>query len=627
MKKVSTILLVLIVQTTNFAQNRNTVDSLKNIIAETTQDTVKIQAYLDLAYEYKDSNPDTALVFANYALKKSLIIKYKKGIAEAYRQKGEIAIFSKNYKYADSLLNIAISIHQKNNYQYGIMKCYISLSGNAYHKAEFRLILKYCNKALKIAENNNFFEDKAKIMNHMGIAYEQMGSYDKAIEYTLDALKIHEKLGNKKGIANCNANIGDYFRIINEFDKAIKYINKAMNLFIELKHIRGQSVCLSNIGIVYSYRNKHDEALQCFNKAVELNKNINDLIGLSIDYSNIGNVYSNLEKYNKAVEYYNKSLKIKGQIGYKLGTANCYFGIALVKIKQKEYNLAEENCLKSLELFEENKQLDYQQKVLKHLTKIYNLTGKYKKAFNTQNKAIVIKDSLFNIEKAQKIAQLEEKYLNEKYEKEILELNCETDSQQTEILQQKKLRNIYLIAFVFALAAIILIVIQFHKKNIANKFLVNKNMDLLSKEQELKKIKEELQSKFQNNNPQYIISETEKEKILNKMTKLLDTDKIFKTFDLTCSKFAKRLSTNRNYFSQIISDEYGKKYNDFINEYRVKEAMLMLSDSQKSGKFSVEAIGNEAGFKTSSSFYLAFKKYTGVTPSLFRNNIKGAENK
>ena len=49
--------------------------------------------------------------------------------------------------------------------------------------------------------------------------------------------------------------------------------------------------------------------------------------------------------------------------------------------------------------------------------------------------------------------------------------------------------------------------------------------------------------------------------------------------------------------------------------------MLLFSDSQKNEKFSVEAIGKEAGFKTTSSFYLAFKKYTGVTPSSFRNNI------
>ena len=471
MKKLTSILLVLIVQTTIFAQNRNTVDSLKNIIAQTSRDTVKINAYLDLSYKYENINLDTALAYADYALKKSLKINYKKGIAGAYIRKGVIATISNNYNQSDSLLNVAASIYNKINYQPGIMKCYISFSFNAYSKLEYRLMLEYCNKALRIAENNNFIEDKANIMNYMGVAYDEMGDYDKAIKCELDALKTFEKLGNKTDIAICKNNIGALFIEINEFDKALKYMNEALIIDTELKHTRGQYICLLNIGIIYSEQNKYDEALQNFNKSLELSKKNNDLFGVSNNYLHIGNIYSKQEKYNKAVEYFNKSLEIKKQIGNKNGIAACYLNIAEIKTKQKEYKLAEEYCLKSKELLEESNELGEQQYCFEQLAEIYYFTNRYKKAYNTYIKAVAVKDSVFNIEKTKKIAQLEEKYLNEKYEKEILELNCETDSQQTEILQQKKLRNIYLIAFVLALAAIILIVIQFRKKIMHTNFL------------------------------------------------------------------------------------------------------------------------------------------------------------
>ena len=175
------ILILLITHGVNFAQNRNTIDSLKEIINTTTEDTTIIHTYIGLSYEYQDFNLDTALYYLDQSLKKSLNIKYKKGIADAYRKKGEIVIYLNNYKLADSLLNTAISIYREINQQRGIMYCYINLSVNAYFKGDNRLMLNYCMKALKIAEDNNYNKDKASIFNNIGISYINLGYYENAI--------------------------------------------------------------------------------------------------------------------------------------------------------------------------------------------------------------------------------------------------------------------------------------------------------------------------------------------------------------------------------------------------------------------------------------------------------------
>ena len=614
------IILLLIVQAISFAQNRNTIDSLKSILAKTSQDTTKIHAYLDLSWEYKDYNLDTALFYSGLALNKSLTINYKKGIADAYRQKGVITILLNDYKQADSLLNIAITICRDINYQYGILKCYLSLSANACYKGNNRLMLEYCMKALKIAEKNNFIEDKAKILGNIGLAYVNLGDYDKAIEYGLDALKMFEECGNKIDIAKCNTNIGLLFIKIEEPDKALKYMNEALKLFIELKHIGGQISCFTNIGNVYKNLKKYDEALQNHNKALEISEKNNNLRTISDSYANIGNIYYKLEKYNKATEYYNKSLEIKEQISDKMGIAICYSNIANIEIKQKNYKIAEEYCLKSVELFEQNKELYNQQKTLEQLAIIYKLTGKYKKAYNTYFEAIAIKDSLFNIEKVEKIAQLEEKYLNEKLEKQNLILIYENEIQQSKINHHEKTHRIYFIMLFLTITAITIILVQYRKKNNAYKFLVSKNLDLLSKEKELKNIREKLQSC--DTCPKNGVSDDERERILKKIIRLFDVDKIYIKTDLTLNKLAKRLSTNRTYLSQIINDEFEKNYSEFINEYRVNEAIHMFSDYKRNNKFSIEAIAKEAGFKTKTSFNSVFKKFTGITPSVFKDAIK-----
>ena len=87
---------------------------------------------------------------------------------------------------------------------------------------------------------------------------------------------------------------------------------------------------------------------------------------------------------------------------------------------------------------------------------------------------------------------------------------------------------------------------------------------------------------------------------------------------MTIDKPAKKISTNRNYLSQTIYKEFDKSYTDFINEYRVKEAMLLFSDPKKNSELSIDGISKEAGFRSLPCFNSAFKKFTGITPSKFR---------
>ena len=54
-----------------------------------------------------------------------------------------------------------------------------------------------------------------------------------------------------------------------------------------------------------------------------------------------------------------------------------------------------------------------------------------------------------------------------------------------------------------------------------------------------------------------------------------------------------------------------------MNEYRIEEAkQILVRDSN----YTIEAQSQMVGFKSKSSFNIAFKKHTGITPSLFIQN-------
>jgi AraC-like DNA-binding protein len=92
----------------------------------------------------------------------------------------------------------------------------------------------------------------------------------------------------------------------------------------------------------------------------------------------------------------------------------------------------------------------------------------------------------------------------------------------------------------------------------------------------------------------------------------------FKDHNITLGKFSKNLSLTPHVVSQVINEQLSCNFNDFINSYRVDEAKKMLRDAGMKN-ITVASIAYDCGFNTLSAFNTAFKKFTGLTPSQFRN--------
>jgi AraC-like DNA-binding protein len=98
---------------------------------------------------------------------------------------------------------------------------------------------------------------------------------------------------------------------------------------------------------------------------------------------------------------------------------------------------------------------------------------------------------------------------------------------------------------------------------------------------------------------------------------LLENEKIYKNPDISLGSISARLGISVTYLSQLINKISGVNFSDFINEYRVKESQKLLTHPNYSG-YAILSIGLESGFNSKSTFYAAFKKHTGVTPSVYR---------
>ena len=107
---------------------------------------------------------------------------------------------------------------------------------------------------------------------------------------------------------------------------------------------------------------------------------------------------------------------------------------------------------------------------------------------------------------------------------------------------------------------------------------------------------------------------------IEKLHALMARDHLYQNPSLTRSVVADELELSDSYLSELMSTTLKTSFNDYINEFRVNQVIDMFNN-KKFDVFSIDAIGYEAGFKSKSVFYQAFKKSTGKTPGAYRNSL------
>lgn len=103
---------------------------------------------------------------------------------------------------------------------------------------------------------------------------------------------------------------------------------------------------------------------------------------------------------------------------------------------------------------------------------------------------------------------------------------------------------------------------------------------------------------------------------LEQLTHLFERDKIHLSRELTIKDLSERLGISPKHASYLINSQFKKNFNEFVNEYRVKEVLSMIArDEQR--QLTIMGMAKEAGFHSNTAFYRAFKSYTGTTPKKY----------
>lgn len=103
---------------------------------------------------------------------------------------------------------------------------------------------------------------------------------------------------------------------------------------------------------------------------------------------------------------------------------------------------------------------------------------------------------------------------------------------------------------------------------------------------------------------------------IKKIDELMLKEELYLNPNLNINNISEQINEHPKFISKIINDIKGQNFNRYINSFRVDKAKELLFCKNYSN-FNIEGIGKEAGFKSNSSFYRAFKKEVGYTPLIF----------
>ncbi len=121
----------------------------------------------------------------------------------------------------------------------------------------------------------------------------------------------------------------------------------------------------------------------------------------------------------------------------------------------------------------------------------------------------------------------------------------------------------------------------------------------------------------QDTGPKYersALTEEHARKIASKIERAMVNDLIYRDPNLSLWDLAKHIGVTSAYVSQTLNTTLNSNFFDYINSWRVRDAVEQLRNSDET----ILVITYDVGFNSRSSFYKAFKREMGTTPSEIR---------
>ena len=490
-----------------------------------------------------------------------------------------------------------------------------------------------------------------------GNVFYMKGDYAGALSAYFSGLRIYNACKNQHEIGRFYNNIGNVYCLFGEYVKGLEYYRKGYIACHKYGDKANEYKTLTNMTGVNTLIGKTAEARRYY-KLSEKIKNSADEENIFMNGFNFGLILMAEKNYHEAVNTYNGLLK------YALdkGLAPRYICSAYKQLYDNHIKLGNrDSTLKYLRLCEsvavKNNILHFCLDVLVKYADYYDMVGNYKSASLYRARYQREKDSIFDIHEFEMVKNEQLLYEMNKYDKYISSLNAREKERVQTISRQR--HTIMAVTFAAAVIGVLLLMVYRQKgridKSYNDLFIVNRNF--VSQQEFMRQRMQELTNRLKRSESELaemkatcyvpeenpgvsdlmgtdmadeadgkgktlVINDNMRKKLLDSIIDVMENTTEFCSPDFSLARLASLIGSNSKYVSLVINDTFHKTFKNYVNEYRIRQACLRMSDTKVYGSYTLNAIAESVGFKSYTTFVELFRKVTGITPSMYKEKLK-----
>lgn len=403
----------------SMAQEHLSTDSLLAELKTAQEDTNKVKLLFSLGQQYEGTKPDSAITYYEKALQISKNLDYTRGVISYYT----------NVTYVFNLLG----------------------------KYDTSLVLNL--QGLDIARTYGSVERIIACINNVATSYYYLEDYEQATKYYIQAIEMLKRNRDEDRISLLYSNLANIFQEAGEYETAYLYADSSVVLSRKSENPYGLLYALNAASNALVQLSRYDEARDDLEEGISLSKKVNDNYTLNTFILNLADLYLKTGKTEEVYTLYREALKLAASIEDKKGIIISYRGLGYYFLNKKNYKLAEHYAQLSLQTARGNNFMSEMQKsymLLSDLAIATGRTGEY-------NRMRMLSDSIGAIAMNDKILKsihnLEIKYSAEQKEREIENLNTESELQKLE-LRKKQLLLLSMMGIFFTAALTFVFVLR-----------------------------------------------------------------------------------------------------------------------------------------------------------------------
>jgi AraC-like DNA-binding protein len=497
----------------------------------------------------------------------------------------------------------------------------------------------YYLRALQFAEklNDGNLLRQAVIANNVALSRMNLGNLPGALEAFRQTRTL---LGNQnpERLLAVYIDKGGVFAAMGNTDSALYYIGLAIATAVEVGFRGGEAVGLMNLAAIFFNLGNYRQAEENYRQAALIFEEIDDRRNLMITYNNLSGIAASQNRLEESLLYARKSDEIAAAIGTPATAMHSYYARrGQMYLEEGNYNSSLEMFYRSLALRTQWQDIRMMAQSKSSISAVYGQLGDFDRAIYYASEALriahengishlqleiyrnllfihamrgdmdsfaaameaeqTLRDALFAEQSNRALHEMQVRYETERREMLI--------AQQEEEIRHKRSTIALLITIGIIVIVMSVLIVLFLRMRMQSLIRIVQQHETITKY--------ERESAF--------LHSENADKFLQDLKYLFEEKEIYRQKGLNKSDVSKAIGTNQNYLSQLINNNFRKSFNEFVNDYRIREAKRLLKEQSEGGEYAdytIQTLAEMVGFSGTTRFYAAFKQTVGVTPAEYK---------